>query len=220
MEIKGIYIGEVVKFGWKTMKANLGFFIGLLLVYWILGVAPQLLARLVMSESLILGVILYIVFIVLGCVLTMGMIKICLKFCDNQKGTFGDLFSCFPLFFKYLLSLILYVLICVAGMILLIFPMFIWVIKFGFFPYFIVEKGLGPVEALKASSRITMGAKWDILGLWSVFAAIGILGMLCLGIGFFAAAPTIMVACALTYRKLLAQTETAQPPVEAAVEGQ
>ena len=111
-------------------------------------------------------------------------------------------------------------LICVAGMILLIFPMFIWGIKFQFFPYFIVEKGLGPVEALKASSRITMGAKWDLLGLWSVLGVIVILGMLCLGIGIFAAMPTVMVAVALTYRKLLSQTETARPPVEAAVEGQ
>ena len=220
METKGIYIGEVVKFGWETMKANLGFFIGLLLVYWILLAASQFLANLVISESLVLGVILYIVYIVLTCVLTMGLIKICLKFCDNVKGPFGDLFSCFPLFFKYLLSVILYMLICVAGMILLIFPMFIWGIKFQFFPYFIVEKGLGPVEALKASSRITMGAKWDLLGLWSVLGVIVILGMLCLGIGIFAAMPTVMVAVALTYRKLLSQTETARPPVEAAVEGQ
>ena len=146
------------------------------------------------------------------------MIKICLKFCDNKERNFGDLFSCFPLFFKYLFSLILYLLILVGGAILLIFPAVIWGIKFYFFGYFIVDEGLGPVEALKASSRITMDAKWDLLGLSFVLGVIIMLGVLCLGIGFFAAAPTVIVAIALTYRKLLSQTETAPPPVEAAVE--
>jgi len=214
METKGIYPGEVVKFGWKTMKANVGFFIGLLLVFWILGFAPQLIADYVVEEILFLRVILYIIYIVLSGVLAMGMIKICLKFCDNVKGTFGDLFSCFPLFFKYLFSFILYMLIVVGGTILLIFPGVIWAIKFGFFPYFIVEKGLGPVESLKASSRITLGAKWDILGLWFVLVVINVLGILCLGIGIFATGATTMVAIALTYRKLLSQTETAQPQTE------
>jgi len=216
METKGIYPGEVVKFGWKTMKDNLGFFIVLWLVVWLVGISPQVIAVYVVKESIVLKVILNIIGFVLQCIMGLGLIKIGLKFCDNQERNFGDLFSSFPLFFKYFISLILFVLILIGGTILLIFPAVIWGIKFYFFGFFIVDKGLGPVEALKASSRITMGAKWDLLGFWFVTGVIIILGVLCLGIGLLAAAPTVMVAVALTYRKLLAQTETVQPQDSAA----
>ncbi len=209
MEKKGFYIGEVVKFGWKTMKENLGFFIALLLLAGFVQAAPRLIADYAVKKVIFLGVIFYLVYLVLVCVVGMGMIKISLKFCDKEKGRFADLFSCFPLFFKYLFSNLLYSLIVFGGTILLIFPGIIWGIKFSLWPYFIVEKKMGPVEALKASAKTTMGAKWDLLGFWAVTGVINILGVLCLVIGIFATFPTTMVATALVYRKLLSQTEIA-----------
>lgn len=166
MENKGIYIGEVIKFGWKTMKDNLGFFIGLLLVSLLVGIVPLGISSfIIFSEGpIFIVVILYLLFFIFSIIVSMGLIKVSLKFCDNEKGSIGDLFSSFPLFFKYLLSLILYILIVFAGAILLVFPAVIWGIKFSLFPYFIVEKGAGPLEALQLSSKTTMGAKWDLLG--------------------------------------------------------
>lgn len=216
METKGIYVGEVMRFGWRTMKANLGFFIVLLLVAGLVQLVPQSIGDYIIEEVVFLGLIFYLLSFVLSFVVTMGLIKISIQFCDNEKGTFSDLFSCFPLFFKYLFSYILYVLIMIAGVILLIFPAVIWGIKFGLFPYFIVEKRLGPVEALKASARTTMGAKWDLLGFGFVAFVINLIGVLCLFIGIFATLPTTMVATALVYRKLLSQTESVQLPAEAA----
>jgi len=218
METKGIYVGEVIKFGWRTMKENIGFFIGLLLVTIVVVYVPVVIAALLIGKSTFLGVIFYLLFLVLCIVVSMGLIKIALSFCDNEKGRFGDLFSCFPLFFKYLIATILYVLMVYAGMILLFFPAVIWGVKFSLYPYFIVEKGLGPIEALKASSRTTMGAKWDVLGFSCVACIINMAGLFCLIIGIFATAPTVMVATALVYRKLLAQTEAAQTPAESAGE--
>ena len=209
MEKKGFYIGEVVKFGWRTMKENLGFFIGLLLLAIFIQAAPRVIADYAVKKVIFLGVIFYLVYLVLTCVVQMGLIKICLRFCDKEKGRFADLFSCFPLFFKYLLSYILYGLIVFGGTILLIFPGIIWGIKFSLWPYFIVEKKMGPVEALRASAKTTMGAKWDLLGFWTVTGVINIIGALCLIIGSFATVPTTMVATALVYRKLLSRTEIA-----------
>lgn len=209
MEKKGFYIGEVVKFGWRTMKENLGFFIGLLLVAWVVPYVPQLIADYVVKKIIFLKVIFYLVSYILSLVIGMGLIKISLGFCDKKRGEFADLFSCFPLFFKYLFSYILYVLIVWGGMILLIFPGIIWGIKFMLFPYFIVEKQMGPVEALKASAKTTLGAKWKLFVFGWATIGITLLGILCLGIGIFAAVPTIMVATALVYRHLLSQTEIA-----------
>ena len=208
---KGIYIGDAVKFGWKTMKANGGFFICLLLAFWLITVGSQILAGFLEERIISLSIIFYIIAIVLEFALTLGFIKICIMFCDNQKVTIGDLFSCFHLFRKYVYATILYMVIVVVGFVLLIFPGVIWAIKFGFYPYFIVDKNQGVIDSLKASSRITMGAKWDLLGFCFVVFIINLLGMVCLIIGLFATVPTTMVAIALIYRKLLSQTESPQP---------
>ena len=98
-------------------------------------------------------------------------------------------------------------LIVVAGVILLVFPAVIWGIKFSLWPYFIVDRQTGPVEALRASSKATSGVKWDLLGFYFVVSVVQVLGILCLVIGLFAAWPTAMVATALVYRRLLSQTE-------------
>ena len=209
MKTKGIYIGEIVRFGWKKMKENLGFFIILLLVAWLIQTVPQLMGDYLIDRQIILGLTLYLISVVLNIVVAMGLIKVSLRFSANKKGTFGDLFSCFPLFFKYLFGSILFLLIIIAGIILLIFPAIIWGIKFGLFPYFIVDKGMGPIKALKASAKATMGARWDLLGFWFVVSIISLLGVLCLVIGIFATIPTTMVATALVYRRLLSQTKKA-----------
>jgi len=79
-------------------------------------------------------------------------------------------------------------------------------IQFGLCYYFVIDKGLGPVQAFKASSRTTMGVKWQLLGFVILCGLTNLLGLLCLVVGVFAAYPTVLVASALVYRQLLAQT--------------
>lgn len=210
MTTKKFSKGEAVRFGWDTMKDNLGFFIGLLIVVGLISFVPGIIGRLVSEKASVLSIIIGIASGVLDLVITMGLIRIAIRFCDNDKGELADLFSCFPLFFKYLFGLILYGLIVAGGTILLIIPGIIWGIKFRFFSYFIVDKGVGPIEALKRSSAITKGAKWDLFVFGLLLSVIHVLGALCLLIGLFATVPTIMVADAFVYRKLLTSTEGVQ----------
>jgi len=204
--------GEAIRFGWNTMKSNIGFFIVLLIVAYLIVGVPSFISESIKEKALVLSIIIDIVVQILSLVIGMGLIKISLKFCDNEKGELADIFSCFSLFFKYLFGSILYGLIILGGIILLIIPGIIWGIKFQFFSYFIVDKGFGPIEALKKSSAITNGAKWDLFLFGLLLILITLLGLLCLFIGLFATVPTTMVAQAFVYRKLLAQTEIAQLP--------
>jgi uncharacterized membrane protein len=93
-----------------------------------------------------------------------------------------------------------------GGFLLFIVPGIIWAVKYHLCFYFVVDKGLGPIAAIKASGRTTMGVKWELFGFGIVCAMINMLGMLCLIIGVFATYPTVVVAYALVYRQLLAQT--------------
>ncbi len=199
--------GEAIRFGWETMKNNLGFFIVILITGGLIYFVPDIIEGLLSAKDSIILTTIGIASWVLSVVILMGLIKISLKFCDNEKTEFTDLFCCFPLFFKYLFGSTLYRLTVLVGMILLIIPGIIWAIKFQFYGYFIVDKGLGPIEALKRSSEITKGAKWDLFVFNSLLLLINLLGAICLFIGLFATIPTTIIATAFVYRRLLSQIE-------------
>ncbi|MFH2034157.1 MAG: hypothetical protein ABIJ26_05575 [Candidatus Margulisiibacteriota bacterium] len=192
-------IGEALGFGWNTMKANLGFFILLLIVIGILHIIPNIFQNMDLPG---LSVLVNLAFFVLYLVIQMGMIKIVLKLNDGQKPALADLVAPYPLFFRYLFASILYGLIVVCGLILLIVPGIVWAIKFQFFGYFIVDEGAGAVDSLKKSAAITQGAKWDLFLLGICAMMINLLGVLCMAIGLFATIPTTFVAYANAYRKL------------------
>jgi len=212
MATKYFYFSDVLGYGWRVMKANLWFFVRLGFLFMIISYLPTIARFIVKSLNLpkapdiTLAILLQILGGVISIVIAIGMIKIALSFCNEQKPSIGTLFDAWGCFWRYVGTAILYMLIMYAGLILLIIPGIIWAIKFSLCFYFVIDKGLGPIEALKASSRTTMGVKWDLFGFGIVCGLINLLGFLCLIVGAFATYPTIIVAYALVYRQLLAQT--------------
>lgn len=198
-------MGEAIEFGWNITKNNLGFFIVLLIIAGLILIIPGTFSQLTRHNAPGLSIILSISSFVLQLIIGMGLIRIALRFYDNEKAEFSDLFCCLHLFFKYLLGSILYGLIVSAGMILLIIPGIIWAIKFYFFGYLIVDKGLGPIEALKRSSAITDGVKWDLLLFGLLIFGINLIGAIPFFLGWFVTIPIAMVATAFVYRKLLSE---------------
>jgi len=195
-----------VQFGWDTTKSNIGLFIGLLIVVGLIQYVPDIVATILEADAPVLSIIIRIASVILSMIIGMGVIKICLRFCDGEKGEFSDIFSCYPLFFKYLVGSILYGLIVVVGLILLIIPGIIWAIKFQFFDYLIVDQGFGPIDALEKSSEITRGVKLDLLSFGILIGIINLLGLLCLVVGLFVTIPMTWVATAFVYRELLPET--------------
>lgn len=198
-------MGEAIEFGWNITKNNLSFFIVLLIIAGLILIIPGTFSQLTRHNAPGLSIILSIGSFVLQLIIGMGLIRIALRFYDNEKAEFSDLFCCLHLFFKYLLGSILYGLIVSAGMILLIIPGIIWAIKFYFFGYLIVDKGLGPIEALKRSSAITDGVKWDLLLFGLLIFGINLIGAIPFFLGWFVTIPIAMVATAFVYRKLLSE---------------
>jgi len=210
MTKKDFLIGEAIKYGWNIMKANLWFFVGVLIVAWLVTGIPQAIANRLQDNYFGLAALFNIIHWIAQTIITIGMIKIALKFLADEKPEFVELFRFQGNFWRYVGSSILYGLIVIGGIILFIVPGIYWAIKFQFFGYCIVDQKLGPVEALKKSSKITYQVKWKLLGFGLVMVGINILGFLCLFVGLFATIPTTMIAFAYVYRKLLSQTETVQ----------
>jgi uncharacterized membrane protein len=199
---------EAISFGWETMKKNIGFFIGLIIIATLIKNIPSWIGDYAKDQGLVfVSIILNGAAVILALVVELGKIKISLKFCKGIKGEFDDLLSSFDLLINFIAAAVIYMLIIVGGLFLLIVPGIIWGVKFSLFPYFMVEKELGPIEALKASAIATNGAKTDLLLFGMLLGLINIAGALFFLIGLFATLPTSMVAYAYVYRKLALRAE-------------
>ena len=208
--------GDAVHFGWEVTKNNLLFLVLIVLITWAISAVfsvPNMAAGRYFFIYPFFSLISFVISIFVG----IAYIRIGLRFVAGETAEFSDLWASYPLFFKYLVGSILYGLIVLAGLILLIIPGIIWGIKYQFFGYFIVDKEMPPVEAIRRSGEITKGSKWNLFVLALAFLGITILGAIACGVGLLLAIPTVFVAHAWVYRRLESQTPSQMAaPIETA----
>lgn len=198
-------VGEAIKFGWEKMKKNFWFFVGLLIIIWLVQVIPTGIANYFKERIAILYVLLIIGAWIVQIIVKIGTLKITLDIADRGGASLNTLFSSAHLLGKFILGAIVYGLIVIGGLILFIVPGIIWAIKYQFFSYLIVDKNMGPLEAIKKSGEITSGNKGKLFSLAILFFLINIAGAICFVVGLFATIPTTMVAMAYVYRKLMGE---------------
>lgn len=202
MTKKSFSKSEAISFGFKTTKENIYFLIIVLIISFVINVLPGAISSSLPNNASLLGFLISLVGWGIQLVVGLGMVHIALKLVDGKKTTYSDLFKHSHLLIPYLFASILYGLIVAAGFILLIIPGIIWAIKFQYFTYFMVDQGLGPIDALKKSASVTKGTKWNLFLLRILLGLINILGALCFGIGLLITIPLGMLAEAHVFRKL------------------
>jgi uncharacterized membrane protein len=92
--------------------------------------------------------------------------------------------------------------IMVVGYILLIVPGVIATVMFLAAPYLVVDKKMGPIEALKESKKLTEGKRMQLFYFVLAILGINLLGTLALGIGLFVSIPVSMLAMVHVYHTL------------------
>jgi uncharacterized membrane protein len=197
---------EALRFGWDAAIQYIGFFVVALLSMWVVslllnGIAGDLHRNTSMG---VLAALFSALASLIGFLAHMGFIKIGLKIVHGHAPSREDFIPTARQFWTYLGAAIVFGLIVGIGFILLIIPGIIFAVAMQFYPYFVIEKGMMPLEALKASAAATKGERWNIFVFDLVLFGITILGALALGVGLFVALPTILVANAFVYRKLAA----------------
>lgn len=192
---------EAIRFGWQTTKKHLRFLLGVMLVVGVVYVMPGLFQEPVKALPL-LSLLIGLSFLFLEMVMDLGLIKISLKLHDHKSAKLRDLFIAYPLLFKYLAASILYGFIVVYGFVFFIIPGIIFMIKLQYYSYLIVDKGVGPIEALKRSWAITRGVKWNLFLFGLLLTSLLFLGALAFIVGLLIAAPVALVSNAFVYRRL------------------
>jgi len=208
MAEKSFSTSEALRFGWQIFKENAVFLILIYLIIFFNGVIFELIRKILGNSQAIMSFTSILQW-GLSLVLGMGLIRIGLQFVDGKKGSYSDLIKDYRLFFKYLAGSIVYGLIVLGGLLLLIVPGIIWAIKFQFWSYLLIDKGMGPIEAIKKSGELTRGVKWGLLKFLLVIFLVTLVGLLALVVGLFVAIPVTCIAMVYVYRQLLKQAEPA-----------
>jgi uncharacterized membrane protein len=201
-----IYDSGVLRSGWEKAKANLGFFILAIFVSIIAALIPLgfMIGAATDLQSLTwLYWLAYVAYYVVVLVLSMGWIAISVTFAKGKKAELLDLVRPWKRFFPFLGVVILVSIVVYIGIFLLVFPAVIWGLKFMFAPYLVVDQKMGPIEAMKKSSAMTNGVKWDLLGFGFTTMCVNLLGCMALGLGLFVTIPATHIAQAEIYQTLL-----------------
>jgi len=238
----GFSIASALSFGWETFKKRPWFFVGAFVLIVIAQVVVEGLRRAIDAplggpegNYAFLG---SLVSLALSTLISMGMTAFGLAAHDNPEMVeLAALWHPHP-FWKFLGLSIVFGLIAVAGV--LGFFLVIWalgpqfghglaivvvslvyivlavilMLMFVFASFFVIDRELGPIAALKDSYRITLGHRWPLLGLMVVLGLINILGILALVVGLLVSAPVTLLAYTRAYR-VLSGTAGAAPLADA-----
>jgi uncharacterized membrane protein len=200
MKAPAFSISDVIQRGWELTKANIGYLLVYQIILWafvILLIATQ--------ERAILHVLIWIVVVLLK----MGLYKAALLITDGIKPGYEELYQNWRQLPSWIIAGILFGFMFAFGLILLVVPgLYVWA-RYDLYPFAILDKQLGPINALKDASKISEGNRWQIFLLFLACVGLNILGMLVLGIGILISAPVTLIAVAIAYRQLQAQTNTA-----------
>lgn len=98
-----------------------------------------------------------------------GWFSICLKLISHEEVAFSEFKAALPKFLPFLGVQVLMMIAIGIGTICLIIPGIFLSVKFAFAPFLVLDKGLGPIEALKESWNLVTGYSWQVFLLGAAY---------------------------------------------------
>lgn len=214
-------IKSALSFGWETFKKRPWFFIGatalVVVIGFLAGVATGLFELALTGDPENPSGAGSIIEWLISTLINMGLTAFFLRAHDDVAGvSLESLWHPHP-FWKYFAATLLVVLVVALGMLLLIVPGIIFLLMFLFTTFIVIDRNLGPIEAMKESRRITSGHRWKLLGLILLATLINLAGLLALVVGLLVTIPVTVLAFTYAYRFLAAKAGALPVPADAAL---
>lgn len=217
--MRTISISDCIRFAWETFKQRPGILIGAFALVMLIPTIPHIVVpgpEVVPGQPLppptLAQMLASIISAVLGLFATIGATTFSLRAHDNIAGVeIGDLWNPKP-FWRFLGAEILAAIVIFFGLLLLIVPGIIAALGFGMVPFTVVDRGAGPIDALKQSWRLTKGNKGQLALLGLALIGLNLLGVLALVVGLLVTVPVTWLTLTHVYRTLSAQAVRVEPP--------
>lgn len=203
-------VGETIRFAWESFKKRPWFFVGVTLLVMILSGIISMITEMFGDEDL-MAVVGAIINIVLSTFIGIGTTALYLHAHESIDAVESKELWHPAGFWNYLAATLLIGIVVVLGFILLIVPGVIVALMLMFATYLIVDRKLGPIEAMKESRRITKGHLLDLFLLMLAIIGINILGLLALVVGLLVTIPMTSLALVHAYRTLEHQASEVVP---------
>ena len=197
-------VEKALSYGWETTKNNLGLFILLFLVVWVIELLLSFLGGAVSRNAPIVGFLFNLIGYVVGLFLQMNLIKIALEVYDNRQPRLEDLFVVPAHWISYLIAGIIFGIVVGFGFLLLVIPGLYMLTRWFFFGYAIVDRGADATQSLGASWDLTRGHVLETFLFIVVLILLNIIGAIFFGIGLLITAPISLMAATYAYRTLRA----------------
>lgn len=204
MQSPRLSLSGIVDASWRSVKEHIGTFILMSIVAFIPYLVVYIIGMVAMDKSVVLGVLLILLAMVLLFTALVGFFGIALSVVNNQPFVFADLFKHYNKVPSYIGASLLYGIITTGGYLLFILPGIYWNVRFSQYTYFVMDRGEGPVQALKSSWALTNKSFWDVFGMQAVMGAVLMLTLLPLGLGMLIILPFSAIIRAHTYKELVA----------------
>ncbi|MFP4482662.1 MAG: DUF975 family protein [Thermovirgaceae bacterium] len=195
-------LGEAFRYGWEAFRRNVFFFIGLLLIA---GLPLALLEGWAGSlpDRSLQGAVIEIFAALFRVAVAMAVIVTCLGIYDRGLASPSEFRRIGNRYIPYFFGTMLYSLLVGIGMVLLVVPGVYVGVACQFAPYLIIDRRLGPVEALRESAALTKGSRWGLLFFGLVMIGLNILGSLLFGLGLLITVPVTFSAHVWVYRRFV-----------------
>ena len=215
---RGLPLSDAVRFGWRTVQQNFGFIILTVAVAafvpWVINWGGDHVFHHKGQQFLM-----FLIFIVVSSTFALGLFKIYLRFRDGEKPIFENLFDGLARAHIWVGAALIMGVAVVMGLVLLIVPGVVMLLRLWFVGFVLVEERTGPIDAIQRSWDITRGHTMDLLVFFIVLVGLNLLGAVCLGVGLLVTVPISGLALASIYRELKPKAAAQVAPPAATAPG-
>lgn len=185
--MKQVAVGAAIAFGWHQFVRR---------PWYLIGVSLSVCALFILMSGN--GAVMT----ALGSIVYAGYLAFLISYSKNDEVSFDELFVVDKRWIYFAFLVLIKSLLIFLGIILFVVPGVYLMLRFMFAELLVVDKGLAPVAALRASSEMTAGIKWKLLWFSIVSLAVLVLGLALFVVGAIPASIILSLAFIKLYRDL------------------
>ncbi len=201
-------ISEVLSEAWSLKDGFKGTYWGALLIFMVISTLLSGVSGFIANDSKIMNVIMQLILILITYPLMAGLTMIAIKRSVGTPTAASMVFDYYPKTIPIFLTYILMMAMVAIGFVLLVLPGIYLMFAYMLALPLVVDKNLGPWEALEASRKALTPCWFRTAGLILIGSIIMLISAIPLGIGLIWTLPFLGLAMAIVYRDVVGVSQS------------